>query len=145
MSTTYKTSELALLNLIVANINGYTTDNTKAGKEDEAFSWAIQNSTNCCVLDYAGGDEDSQPSRIVNDQLWMWSCIVTFFIRYNRDSIETDIRDLSDNFMTMQRDNKRLSNNAYWRVQAARPFGILKRNDRSFLPMSFVIQIKTPI
>jgi|SRR3989304_9744633 len=141
----YTTSETALVNLIIASISGYTANNTKAGEEDAAFSYAAENGGNLCVLDYAGGNADSQPSRITIDDLWLWDCVVTFFIRYDRDTIETAIRSLVDSFMVMHRNNKRLSTGAVWFVQSARAYQILKRNDRSYVPVSFLVQFKVPI
>lgn len=141
----FATSETALVNLIIANISGYTANNTKAGEEDAAFSYAAINGGNLCVTDYAGGNIDSQPSRITIDELWMWDCVVTFFIHYDHDTIETSIRTLSNDFMTMHKNNKRLSDGAVWFVQAARAYQILKRNDRPYVPVSFLCQFKAPI
>ena len=141
----YTTEESAILTLITTNLSGYSSNNTKAGETDAAFKYANENGGNVCILDYAGGDNDSQESRFGNDQLWLWNTLITFFISYDASTIETDIRSLVNNFMVMYRDNKRLSTNSVWRVQSARAYEIYRRNDRPFVPISFLCAIKTPI
>ena len=141
----YTTSEAALVTLIAANLTGYSTSNTKAGDDSAAFKYANLNGGNVCVLDYGGGGRDQQPSRMGNDDLWIWQCVVTFYLAYDASTIETAIRSCVDNLLTLHRDNKRLSTGDVWRVDAARAYEVVKRGDRTFVPCTFLVSFKSVI
>lgn len=139
----YVTNEAALLTLVTTNISGYTTDNTKLGDADAAFAYALENNTNLCVLDYYGCGDDNQPDPHGKFETWRWKILVTFFIAYDKDTIETDIRTLADNFVVLRRDNKRLTTGSTWEIQEGRTFGIITRpGGRTFVPMAFVVSVK---
>jgi len=142
---TYATTEAALKDLIIANISGYSTNNTKCGDEDAAFKYANINGGNVCLLDYAGGNYDPQKSIQGTDDNWLWNCQVTFFLLYNATTIETDLRAIADAFVELRANNKRLSTGATWRIEAARAYQIVQRNDRPYVPVAFMVSIKETI
>jgi hypothetical protein len=137
-------AENAIHSLIIANINGYTADNSKAGEEDAAFRFANLNNKNVCLSDYAGGHEDRQPSSLGKQELWVHEYVFTFFIAFNATTIESQIRSTVQNFIDLRRDNKALQPDTTWRITQARPFSVVKRNDRTWVPVSFSVAVKTP-
>ncbi len=140
----YTTNETALANLIIANITGYTSSNTKCGEADTAFGYAVQNNKNVCILDPYGATDDSQTDTFGQQDNWMWNILVTFFLSYNKDTIETDVRTLKDSFTNMRRDNKRLSTGCVWRIREEREFQpqTTKYTTRPYVPVMWICQIK---
>jgi hypothetical protein len=141
----YSSSETALVNLIIANITGYTANNCVAGEADAAFAYANKNNTNVCLLDYAGGREDTQVSPHGQVQTWINACKINFFLSYDAATIEATIRSTVNSILQLRRDNKRLSTGAVWRLVDAAPPRPVKRNDRPWIWLEFTANIKEPV
>jgi hypothetical protein len=143
----YTANETALTNLIIANISGYASSNCKCGDADSAFNYAVKNNANVCILDPYGAVDDSQQDAFGNNENWTWNILVSFFILYDKDTIETSVRSLKDSFTNMRRDNKRLSTSSVWRIREEREFEPVKNkySDRPYVPVIFVVSCKDPL
>lgn len=142
----YTDSEAALVALITT-MTGYTADNTKSGDADSVFKYSNLNGVNCCVVDFAGARGDDQTDRFGAYKNILWESLVSFFVVLDRATIETSLRTLLDGFVALNRDNKRLPNGVTWRILDVRAFGEYKTklSNRSYVPVTFMVELKEPL
>jgi hypothetical protein len=147
----YTLNEAALRDLIAANITGYTAHipntqlgNCSCGNVDIAFKYAVANNKNVCILDPFGATNDGQPNAFGAHENILWGVSVSFFLLYDQNTIETDIRTLKDDFTAMHNNNKRLSTGFIWRIREEREFKpqANKYSNRPYVPMVWLAQIK---
>lgn len=142
----YSAAEEDLRQLIISNITGFTAHNAVCGTEDAAFAYADANETDVCVIDYHGSSPDRETSSYGPQDNIIWSVMVAFYIRYDPDTVESDIRKLAEDFVNLRRLNKRLDSRCTWRINSiARGYETIMRINRPYIAEVFEISIKEPL
>lgn len=136
----YTAIEAGLLTVITDNMSDFDTDNTKAGDEDDAFAHILgSGETQCCILDYSGFRRDRSSSFL--SQHVIWAIRVTFYVVYDKDTIEATIRGTVDDFSPLVAQNHRLGDTTPGATLAAGDaFQSIRRGDRTFIPIVFLVE-----
>lgn len=138
----YTSIESGLVNIIIASMSAFDSNNTKAGETDAAFSYILSKGlSSCCVVDYAGFRRDVA-SAFLSQQV-IWSLRVTFYIEFNKENIETDIRSIVDDFTPLIAQNHTLgSTTPGASLAAGDAFAAITRQQKVYVPVAFLIEAK---
>lgn len=121
-------------------MSDFDSNNTKAGEEDAAFSYILSTGDDrCCVVDYAGFRRDTASAFL--SQHVIWSLLVTFFVEFDKDTIETSIRSIVNDFAPLVARNHTLGDTTPGAtLEAGHAFAIVQRQQKIYVPVAFVVE-----